>query len=191
MRIQLKHNRMPEGSGDEISLPVRRILFFVMVLLSLSACVSSGTRPPLEEPSQTVRATPIPRWIEYETALASVLIPDPFPRGKVLCEWDIWGYTEQEVYVWVLCQVDSSAQGTAGSAPAVVYLAPDGMIEKVVMPRDGVDYPEDVKRLFPPDVQAHIYASSFDTDAATKHIALRRRDPEIPPSIVEAGTSLP
>jgi len=177
---------MPNGSDrrSEISLLVR-YGFLLAMTLPLVACGSSGT------PLQTPEATSIPRWIEYENALASALIPNPFPPGKGLCEWDIWGHTKQEVYIWALCQVDSSDQGTAGSAPAVVRLASGGKIEQVVIPRDGVDYPKDIERLFPSDVQARIYASAFDTDAAMKHIALRRKNPQVPPLIVEAGTPLP
>ncbi|MDY7079535.1 MAG: hypothetical protein SXV54_21740 [Chloroflexota bacterium] len=124
--------------------------------------------------------------------MTDAILSDIFPpESKRLCEWDVWGHVGQEVYVWALCEVNWSDQVSGGSVPAVLYLAPDGTIEKVVMPRDGIDYPPDIRKLFPPDVQTRIHSHDFDVEAAKEHIALRRRDSDIPPMIVEAGTPLP
>lgn len=152
---------------------MKKILYLFTLLFLLSACKS--------EP-----ATPSGRpWTEYENALAKALLP-----GKGLCEWEIWGQQELEVYVWAECQM-SSEPHSAASGPAVIYLATDGTIEKVVIPRDGINYGPDIEKLFPQDVQILINSESFDAVQAMKHIEIRQQDPSVPPMIVEAGVTLP
>lgn len=153
---------------------MKRILLLTLLFL-LSAC-----KP---EVSATLPNT---RWIEYENALSDAIVHE-----KGMCEWEILGHVGQEVYVWAVCQIESSKQGTAGSVPAVIYLAANGNIEKVVLPRDGVDYSTDIKNLFPSDVQTLINSNSFDAKKAMEHIEARRQDSSVLPMIVEAGVTLP
>jgi hypothetical protein len=153
---------------------MKKILYVFAFLFLLSACKSEPTTP---------SGRP---WTEYENALAEAILHEPG-----LCEWEIWGQQDQEVYVWAECQISSSAEGSAASVPAVVYLAPDGNIEKVVIPGDGIDYGPDIEKLFPPAVQTLINSNSFDGKQAMKHIEIRRQDPSIPPMIVETGVVLP
>lgn len=150
-------------------------IFLLTLLLLLSACKS--------EASTTSSST---RRIEYENALSHAIIHE-----KGICEWEIWGHIGQEVYVWAVCQVENSEQGAAGSVPAVVYLASNGNIEKVAIPRDGLDYTSDIKNLFPLDVQNLINSNNFDAKKAMEHIEKRRQDRSIMPMIVEAGVTLP
>lgn len=186
-----------------------KIVLLLAVSVALSACTPqiqseptpTGPPPQHPEPTPTPMPTqtqiptggPPPRWRQYEEALANAILEIAYPpNDEGLCEWDLLGQQEQEIYLWAVCQVASTDRGTAGSVPVVVLLAPDGSIEKVILPRAGVDYPEDIKALFPADVQERIFNRTyFDPKAAMEHIALRRKDRTIPPMIVEAGVTLP
>jgi len=177
-----------------------KLIYLLMITSILLACSLPGKKEkePIisAKPSQAPMQTTTPRWIEYEKALAKALLPIAYPieeSGVGLCEWVILGSKGNAVYVWAVCQVASTASGSAGSVPAVIYMSSNGKIEEVALPRDGTDYGPDIQKLFPPDVQDKIHDldSYFDARAAMDHIALRRKDPTIPPMIVEAGTSLP
>ncbi|MCB9443791.1 MAG: hypothetical protein H6669_06100 [Ardenticatenaceae bacterium] len=152
---------------------MKKTLYLFTLLFLLSACKSELTTP-------TSRP-----WTEYENALAEAILHEPG-----LCEWEIWGQQGQEVYVWAECQM-SSEPNSAASGPAVVYLATDGTIEKVVIPHDGINYGPDIEELFPQDVQTLINSESFDAVQAMKHIEIRQQNPSILPMIVEAGVTLP
>ena len=106
-----------------------------------------------------------------ESALATRFVNDP----TGLCEWEVWGEAGQEIYLWAICQ---SAKGAGCSAPAVVRVAQDESsvwrIREVKMPRDGTLYGEDVRVLFPSDVQRRILAHNYDTNAAWARIEARR-----------------
>ena len=106
-----------------------------------------------------------------ESALATRFLNDP----TGLCEWEVWGEAEQEIYLWAICQ---SAEGAGCSAPAVVRVAQDESgvwrVREVETPRDGTLYGEDVRALFPPDVQRRILAHDFDAKAAWARIEARR-----------------
>jgi hypothetical protein len=150
-------------------------IFILALLFLLSACKSGASATPTNT-----------RWIEYENALSDAIVHE-----KGICEWEIWGHVSQEVYVWAVCQVENSEQGAAGSVPAVIYLASNGNIEKVAIPRDGVDYNTDIKSLFPSDVQTLINSNRFDAKKAMEHIEARRQNHSLLPMIVEAGVTLP
>jgi len=106
-----------------------------------------------------------------ESALATRFVDDP----TGLCEWEVWGEAGQEIYLWAICQ---SAEGAGCSVPAVVCVAQDESgvwrVREVEMPRDGTLYGEDVRALFPLDVQARILAHDFDAVAAWARIEARR-----------------
>jgi hypothetical protein len=132
----------------------------------------------------------MPRWVEYESALASVFLPRPYLPGEGLCEWEILGQTEKEVYVWAMCQVKSSAQGAAMSAPAVIHLGTDGKVQDVQVPGDGTFHTRDVGTLFPPNIQKRIFAHDVDTEAMRVNITARRIT-HAPPLIALSGTPMP
>lgn len=161
----------------------------VSALLLTAGVALAACTPQIQIPTEG----PPPRWRQYEEALANEILVSKYPpNDEILCEWDLLGQKGREIYLWAVCQVASTDQGSAASGPAVVLLSPDGSVEKVIIPRDGVDYPEDIKELFPADVQELILNRTyFDPKAAMEHIALRRKDRTIPPMIVEAGVILP
>jgi hypothetical protein len=183
---------------------VKFALFVFLLLISILACntVNNGIFPtptymdvipyPVTVPPAPTRDPSLPpRWMEFERALASVLlglsgnnVPD-VSRDQGLCEWEFWGQKGEQVYVWAECL---NQAGTAVSAPAVIFLNEDGHIKAVVMPQEGWGNLED---LFPDPVLPLIYGNAFDAVAAMKHIEMRQKDPSIPPLIVEQGTEMP
>jgi hypothetical protein len=176
---QMDHNGFQSGSHQYLT----------------SFSLQPGIRPALSVSStQSPAATPTPRWVIYETALANAILgPDVYPPGsdKGLCEWEIWGQAGRQVYVWAICQVASTDQGTAGSLPAVIYLNAPGSIQQVIIPASGFDYGRDIQQLFPPHVQNRIFNDEFNAVEAMQHIAYRRSHPGTPPAIVESGIPLP
>lgn len=137
-----------------------------------------------------------PPWRQYEFALASAMLgPDTYPSrtlGSGLCEWTIAGATQEDVYVFALCQDATSDQGTAVSAPVVIHLQPDGTIGTVVMPQDGTDYYPSIQAMFPSELWEKALDNStwFNYDPQQR-IAYRRTHLDVPPKIVEDGVALP
>jgi hypothetical protein len=126
----------------------------------------------------------------YENALARAFLSSPDVPVKGLCEWEILGQKEREVYVWAMCQVADSAEGEAMSAPAVITLAENGGIEKVTVPGDGSQYAEDIRNMFPVELQEKMLSQSISsTDEMWAHIQLRHNNPE-PPLIAGSETDM-
>jgi hypothetical protein len=188
-----------------IKRSVRFTCFGLLLLIPMLACQTITTAvtpqptyiddviplPVTPAPTSTVDPSLPPRWIEYERALASVLlgpvgntVPDLNSDGG-LCEWIFMGGKGGQVYVWAECQNEA---GTATSAPVVIILGEDGHIKAVVMPDEGWG---NIEELFPAPVVELIYSHPFKAEAAMEHIALRRADPSIPPLIVLEGGFLP
>jgi len=137
------------------------LLSLVCAWLSLTACATP--RVTVERTATLKVAVPG----DLEPALANELLDDP----DALCEWEVWEHTERALYLWAVCE---SASGTAVSAPAVVYLDAEGRVAAVAAPGDGTHYGQDVRRLFPPNVQKRIVAHEYDARAAMERIAERR-----------------
>jgi hypothetical protein len=133
---------------------------------------------------------PEDRWMLYEDALAARLLSIPLERGAGYCEWEILGQEGQEVYLWAICQVADDPDGAATSAPVVVTLANYGGIERVDMPRDGTLYGEDIRAMFPKELQNIIFDQNVDVEGMWAHIQSRHANPE-PPLIVLSGMPLP
>jgi hypothetical protein len=127
-----------------------------------------------------------PGWVIYERALSKGVIN----KDDGLCEWEILGISGSEVYVWVLC-IDRDWPGTAGSGPAVIRLAEDGEIKGVDIPQSGNYYPNDIRAMFPFEVQNKIFQRDFvDCCTSEDHIKTRMIT-DGPPMIVIMGTPLP
>jgi hypothetical protein len=136
-------------------------------------------------PAPTV-TTEVERWMEYEHALAVEILW----TSDAICEWEILGQNNQEVYVWSMCQITNLKIGSAASVPAVIYLGKDGSIEKVQIPGDGTQYGIDIRKMFPKELHDKIFEQSVGIDEMWSHIELRQKNPE-PPLIVLSGTPLP
>jgi hypothetical protein len=141
----------------------------------------------------TPNAIQVERWREYQAELARVVLAQhaqgtvPFPE-LVLCEWDILGGSEQEVYVWAACSFVGLGQG-----PAVIHLDTDGSIQSVEYAFPGYDRDIVIQRLFPEDVQARIavYFNSERSKQMNAHLEYRLTHREEPPLIALFGTPTP
>ena len=209
-----------------------KLLFTVILLVTLSACGKQTVALPTETPIPTVVSpTPVPtstlipvnitpsplptqpiipiitpdaiqveRWKEYENVLAKSLLSF-LPPEEVLCEWEILGRSEQEVYVWAVCTsiISSGTSPISGteifsspSTPAVIHLGEDGSVQSVEIPGAGSFYAPDINRMFPPDVQEEIKRYHFrGAGEIFEHIKWRRTHPEEPPLIVLIATPRP
>lgn len=183
--------------------PIKFLFIALLLLVTALACTSLNNiiasptpfdvipYPVTVPPTPTLDPDAPPRWIEYERALSSVMlgpigntVPD-LSHDHGLCEWIFMGGKGEQIYAWALCQND---EGTAVSAPVVIFLGEDGHIFGVVMPQEGWG---NLEELFPEPVVKVIHSNPFKVDVAMQHIQLRRADPSIPPIIVLEGQHLP
>ena len=148
-------------------------------------------------PMITPDAIQVKRWKEYENALAMKIRGREASVGKVLCEWDILGRSDQEVYVWAVCMGtflvgDINPIFPTASVPAVIHLNEDGSVQSVEIPGAGSDYVRDIRRMFPPDVQEEFDRYHFGrAGEMSEHLEWRRTHPEEPPLIVLSATLTP
>jgi hypothetical protein len=152
-------------------------------------------------PMITPDAIQVERWREYEDALAKSILSF-LPPEEVLCEWEILGRSEQEVYVWALCTsiISSGISPISGteifsssSIPTVIHLREDGAVQSVEIPGAGSFYARDISRMFPPDVQEKFENYHFGRAGAEigERLVWRRTHPEEPPLIVLIATPRP
>ena len=148
----------------------------------------TGTPSPLPTEPVFPVITPDPiqmeRWNEYEEALAKAFFKDYFKPEEVACEWIILGQAVQEVYVWAYCSGIYSAGPSSGSIPAVIHLGADGSVQSAEIPGSGTAYGEDIRRMFPPDVQERILDHLIPFHELDDRLRWRRGHPEEPPLII-------
>lgn len=164
------------------------------------------TLPP--PPILTPDAIQVERWQEYQRELAKVVLAsnselghDPVIYNDALCEWDILGQSGQEVYLYVVCAI-ADGNGDARK-PAIIYLEPDGSIQKVKLPEPKATnssmfnydpFPKDVQEKFcyyfdpfPSDLPQCPYFSTYPRprlDVLYAHIEYRKTHPDVPPLLV-------
>jgi hypothetical protein len=161
------------------------------------------TNSPTALPTSTPEATPTPappiipiitpdaiqveKWREYQTELAKSVLPyDPSPI--VLCEWAILGQSNQEVYIWAVCE-----GGARTSAPVIIYLNIDGTIQQVKAVGYDATRNTQIQQLFPLDIQEKIFSeliSNLD-EQLTRHLSQRSGYPESLPLIILEATPMP
>jgi|GEM_PF-1317564 len=186
-------------SATETSIPTT-VLSTVVPTSTLIPITITPSPLPTEPfvPIITLDANQAGRWREYEDSLARNLLPDLSPED-VLCEWEILGQTDMEMYIWAKCMsvnsIATTSKGTAiflsSSTPAVVHLGIDGTIQNVEVPGAGSDYAHDIRELFPLDVQERIFNDLINYRRLSEHIEKRRMYPEEPPLIVLSSTPTP
>lgn len=155
-------------------------------------------------PILTPDAYQVEHWQEYQTELAKVLLsgyspalgfaPDLYKHA--LCEWDILGRSGQEVYVWVLCAIQS---GGSGSLPALIHLDADGSVQNVEVPEiNNSTWDSQIRRMFPADVREKIalYYSSPSPymgrrEVLRLHLHDRQTHPDEPPLVVLSASPTP
>ncbi len=154
------------------------------------------TRPII--PMITPDAIQVARWKEYEDALARVFFKTSLLPEEVVCEWEILGRSEQEVYVESDCAGIYSAAPYRGSIPAVIHIRADGSVINAEIPGAGSSYGPDIRRMFPPEAQKRIFIQPNEYIGSDTYwraiersdrLRWRRGHPDDPPWIVL--TSLP
>ena len=151
-------------------------------------------------PMITPDAIQVERWREYEDALARTILSF-LPPEEVICEWEILGRSEQEVYVWALCTsiislgttLDGTETFSSSSTPAVIHLREDGSVQSVEKPGSGSKRIPNILKMFPPDVQEKFENYHFGRAGAEigERLVWRRTHPDEPPLIVLSATPMP
>ncbi len=142
-------------------------------------------------PVITPEPAELERWREYEEALGNAIY-ERVQRTDIICEWQIVGRADREVYVWVACSgfrpFDSKL--TTFTQCAVVYLGADGEVQGIgtIENTSGSSYGDIRRKLFPPG----IYERCVHTpaDRMKEHLESRRENSE-PPLFVLDATETP
>jgi len=139
-------------------------------------------------PVITPDAIQVERWEEYQTALAKTFFPSSFIPGQFLCEWEILGRSDQEVYVWAVCMSTFSIEGIGvpyeGDMPAVLHIKSDGIVQSVEVPGGGSSYASDIRRMFPLDAQERYFGKLIPFQELIDHLSWRREHTKELPLIV-------
>ncbi len=188
-----------------------------MVLVSC-ASVSTGTpiptattTPILPTPTSTAEGmfitvipTPLPtqptiavitpdpiqveRWKEYQTELAKSLLSF-LPPETVLCEWEILGRSNQEVYMWAVCDSNTGKHGA--DTAVVVHLDENGAVQNVERPGSGSQRIPNMLRMFPPDIYLIITNNLMNYHQLTVHLDWRIEHPDVPPLVILSANQMP
>jgi hypothetical protein len=181
-------------------------LCLLPVILILTACTSQAgpvpaitLAPTLTQTSTSTFIPPtvtlqLPRWKYWERALGDILNgpsgntrPD-LSQDHWHCEWDIYGQSGRDVYVWAMCEVYQNGHAvTASDGPAIVRLAQDDSISEVIFPEET----DSIRTLVPADIWQRISKMDFDGVKAEKDLGLRIGNPSMPPLIIQQGVQLP
>lgn len=137
---------MQEQRGYSSMRRIKQFLPAVIIAVLLAGCAQEKAAPAAQT---TATPSAVPAWRQVETVLSQALIGTP--DGK--CEWEVWGWREQERYLWALCQAGAGFDAAAASLPLVLREASENVVEVAAIPDEGSDYDLSVKRLFPPAVQ--------------------------------------
>lgn len=90
-------------------------------------------------PMLTPDAVQVEGWLAYETALATQF--SYLPPAQVICEWEVLGRRENEIYVWAVCgAIMDNRVGLEGLA--VIYAG--GPVPTALRSDDPAMYPRSV-----------------------------------------------
>ncbi|MFZ5908649.1 MAG: hypothetical protein ACOYYU_01380 [Chloroflexota bacterium] len=131
----------------------------------------------------------VTRWKEYQTALAKVFF-SYLPPERVICEWEILGQSDQEVYVWAIC---TETRGVGSSERlAVINVDENGNIHNATTAGiGGADFPSEIRQTFPPDVQERYFDGLIHFQELVDHLRWRQYHPEEPPLSIASATPVP
>ena len=162
-----------------------KLCTLIVALLLICLCACQQTRNPSTIlPSEIPTSTNPTRWMVYEKALLDATVRTSFGA----CEWAIYGVFDKQVFVWAICKVNDQI-GTTVSTPAVIYMAENGEIENVIVPRVA-EHSQDMVALFPPDIRARMSTGEYRDFIDSEHLEERLKS-GAPPFVVLSGTPLP
>ncbi len=149
--------------------------------------ILKATETPTKYPVSMPESTPAPRWVKYEKALSKAIMGS---EGYI-CEWEIYGVSDNKVYVWALCE-SPAPWGSKASMPLVIVLSDNGQIASVDMNcKSPVSSPALIKTCFPPPIQPTMLSEPFMKSTAPQQSIAARRTSHGPPLLVIQGTPLP
>lgn len=130
-------------------------------------------------------------WREYQTALATALFPTTilqYSANEFICEWEILGSADQEIYVWMVCMstfvVGNDGLRYNAEDPAVIHIKRNGTVQSVELPGGGSSYASDIRRMFPLYAQEMYFGRKINFKGLTDHLLWRLEHPEEPPLVV-------
>lgn len=162
-------------------------------MLEFTLIPATSTPTQITIPIITPDLTQLEKWKEYEDALGMVILKD---IESVLCEWEILGQSDKEVYVWAVCMGtfligNINPNFPTSSIPAVIHLEENGAVQSVKIPGGGTDYASDIHKMFPFNVQERIFGRLINFQKLTEHLRWRQEHPEEPPLIILSATPMP
>jgi hypothetical protein len=138
-------------------------------------------------PMMTANPIQVERWMEYQTALAKSFLSYLSPE-KVMCEWELLGGSGNEVYAWAICTEFSGVGSVEGLV--VIYTGTDGSVQSVA---SRIDFPDEIRQMFPLDVQERYFNGLIHFQELVDHLRWRQilGHREEPPLIVPSATQTP
>lgn len=165
-----------------------------MVILSTGITVMP---PQMSIPILTPNAIQVEKWKEYQAELAKVILArhrsndgnSADPYQDALCEWEILGRSNRNIYVWALCAMD----GDNRHAPAVIHLEADESIQTIESPSNDFKWEIEIKTMVTADVREQYILYAVDPRFPERmqemldHIFYRIEHPEELPLVVLAA----
>ena len=94
-------------------------------------------------PMNTPDADQVEKWPEYETALATQF--SYLPPAQIICEWEVLGRSDSEIYVWAVCgTIMDNRVGLEGLA--IIYVGGD--VPYALRSDDPSMYPSNVQERY-------------------------------------------
>jgi hypothetical protein len=124
-------------------------------------------------------AAHVENWREYQLVVAKVTL-SYVPAEQVLCEWEILGQAQGQVYVWRIC----SAMGESGSLEglATILIDADGSPQNAI--DSGIGDRAYIQQTFPQDVQERYFSGLIHFQELVSRLHWRKSHPDDPPLIV-------
>jgi len=151
-------------------------------LIVLNSLTVQPTKPVI--PMMTPNPIQVETWMEYQTALAKSFLSYLSPE-KVMCEWELLGRSGYEVYAWTICTEFSGVGSVEGLV--VIYAGTDGSVQSVA---SRIDFPDEIRQMFPLDVQERYFNGLIHFQELADHLRWRkiRGHREEPPLIILSAT---
>ena len=165
------------------------------ILLPIFVTPSAQPTQPVIPVTITPNPAQMERWKKYEEAMAKAMFRTTFIPGEFLCEWEILGQVDREVYIYAVCMSISSIESTGlpfhAEMPLTVHLEADEAIQRVEIPGGGSNYASDIREMFPPYARDRYFNRLISFQTLTDHLKWRRTHPEEPPLIVFSSIPTP
>ncbi|MEQ1849389.1 MAG: hypothetical protein ABL890_02250 [Candidatus Peribacteraceae bacterium] len=153
------------------NLSCRQTVVLAVLCLSFASCAhstdpeESGLRIPRSGSAllSSVEAYATQQYREQEAS------------GRSACSGILYGYDDQYVHTWMLCENFSDTTViSAYSSPVRFTRSKEGIIIGMERPKDGVFFQESVESLFPASIVTHLQPSNIEIDRLEKRNRVNR-----------------